>query len=88
LTSSAHGFAHHALLQNACEAQGSFDVGDLCAFITAGQQNDHLAPTLCVRASRMLKKSASFSKVKAQVEAESEKSGLCSTLTVTSAYLI
>jgi len=34
----------------------------------------------------MLKKSGSFRKVKAQVEAENKKSGLCSTLTLTSAY--
>jgi len=36
----------------------------------------------------MLKKSANFRKVKSQVEAENKKSGLCSTLTLTSAYLI
>ncbi len=36
----------------------------------------------------MLKKFANFRKVKAQVEAENKKSGLCSTLTLISAYLI
>jgi len=27
-------FPHHVLLQVACEAQGSFDIGGLCAFFT------------------------------------------------------
>ena len=39
-------------------------------------------------ASRMLKKSASVNEGYGSVEAENKKSGLCSTLTSTSAYLI
>lgn len=37
IVASGRSFAHHALLEIACETQGSFDVGDLCTFITAGQ---------------------------------------------------